>query len=31
MNLTRAKFNEFTHDLVEATIEPMRKALDDAN
>lgn len=30
MNLTRAKFNELTHDLVEATIEPMRKALDDA-
>jgi len=30
MNLTRAKFNELTHDLVEATIEPMRKALSDA-
>jgi molecular chaperone DnaK len=30
MNLTRAKFNEITHDLVEATIEPMRKALADA-
>ncbi|MCM8710402.1 molecular chaperone DnaK [Clostridium sp. SYSU_GA19001] len=30
MNLTRAKFNELTHDLVEATIEPMRKALNDA-
>jgi molecular chaperone DnaK len=30
MNLTRAKFNELTHDLVEATIEPMRKALEDA-
>jgi molecular chaperone DnaK len=30
MNLTRAKFNELTHDLVEATIEPMRKALQDA-
>ena len=30
MNLTRAKFNELTHDLVEATIEPMRKALKDA-
>ncbi|ERI90247.1 chaperone protein DnaK [Clostridiales bacterium oral taxon 876 str. F0540] len=30
MNLTRAKFNELTHDLVEATIEPMRKALADA-
>ncbi|WP_027625034.1 molecular chaperone DnaK [Clostridium lundense] len=30
MNLTRAKFNELTHDLVEATIEPMKKALQDA-
>jgi molecular chaperone DnaK len=30
MNLTRAKFNELTHDLVDATIEPMRKALADA-
>ncbi len=30
MNLTRAKFNELTHDLVDATIEPMRKALQDA-
>jgi len=30
MNLTRAKFNELTHDLVEATIEPMKKALKDA-
>jgi molecular chaperone DnaK len=30
MTLTRAKFNELTHDLVEATIEPMRKALADA-
>jgi molecular chaperone DnaK len=30
MNLSRAKFNELTHDLVEATIEPMRKALNDA-
>ncbi|MEW9096691.1 MAG: molecular chaperone DnaK [Clostridiaceae bacterium] len=30
MSLTRAKFNELTHDLVEATIEPMRKALKDA-
>lgn len=30
MNLTRAKFNEITHDLVEATIEPMKKALQDA-
>lgn len=31
MNLTRAKFNELTHDLVDATIEPMKKALADAN
>ena len=31
MNLTRAKFNELTHDLVDATIEPMRKALQDAS
>ncbi len=30
MTLTRAKFNELTHDLVEATIEPMKKALKDA-
>jgi molecular chaperone DnaK len=30
MNLTRAKFNELTHELVDATIEPMRKALADA-
>ncbi|WP_234121436.1 molecular chaperone DnaK [Clostridium hydrogenum] len=30
MNLTRAKFNELTHDLVQATIEPMKKALQDA-
>lgn len=30
MTLTRAKFNELTHDLVEATIEPMRKAIQDA-
>jgi molecular chaperone DnaK len=30
MNLSRAKFNELTHDLVDATIEPMRKALKDA-
>ena len=28
--LTRAKFNELTHDLVEATIEPTRKVLRDA-
>ncbi|VYU52045.1 molecular chaperone DnaK [Clostridium tertium] len=31
MNLTRAKFNEITHDLVERSIEPMKKALSDAN
>ena len=30
MNLTRAKFNELTHDLVQRTIEPMRKSLADA-
>ena len=31
MNLTRAKFNEITHDLVQRSIEPMKKALSDAN
>ncbi|MBU3195787.1 molecular chaperone DnaK [Clostridium algidicarnis] len=30
MNLSRAKFNELTHDLVQRTIEPMRKSLQDA-
>jgi molecular chaperone DnaK len=30
MTMTRAKFNELTHELVDATIEPMRKALKDA-
>ena len=30
MTLTRAKFDELTADLVQATIEPMRKALSDA-
>lgn len=30
MTLTRAKFNELTHDLVQRTIEPMKKALSDA-
>ena len=30
MNLTRAKFNELTHDLVQRSIEPMKKALADA-
>ena len=31
MNLTRAKFDELTHDLVEMTAEPVRRALSDAN
>ena len=30
MTLTRAKFDELTRDLVDATIEPMKKALADA-
>lgn len=30
LTLTRAKFEELTHDLVEATIEPTRKALADS-
>jgi molecular chaperone DnaK len=30
MNLTRAKFNELTSDLVEATMGPTRRALEDA-
>ena len=30
VTLTQAKFNELTADLVDATIEPMRKALKDA-
>ena len=29
MTLTRAKFDELTRDLVEATVEPMRKAMSD--
>ena len=29
-NLTRAKFEELTHDLVEETLTPVRKALKDA-
>ncbi|MDD3478761.1 MAG: Hsp70 family protein, partial [Candidatus Izemoplasmatales bacterium] len=29
-NLTRAKFNELTHDLVQRTVEPVRRALTDA-
>lgn len=31
MTLSRAKFEELTADLVESTIEPMKKALSDAN
>jgi molecular chaperone DnaK len=31
MTLTRAKFNELTADLVEATVEPTRKAMADAH
>ena len=31
MNLTRAKFNELTADLVQRSIEPMKKALADAS
>ena len=31
MTLTRAKFDEFTEDLVEKTMEPLRKALSDAD
>ena len=31
LNLTRAKFNELTHDLVERSITPMKKALQDAD
>ena len=30
LDLTRAKFNELTHDLVQRCIEPMKKALADA-
>ena len=30
MNLTRAKFDELTHELVEKTAEPVRNALNDA-
>ncbi|MEE3392262.1 MAG: molecular chaperone DnaK [Lachnospiraceae bacterium] len=30
MDLTRAKFDELTSDLVEATAEPVRRALEDA-
>ena len=31
MSLTRAKFEELTSDLMESTLEPVRKALKDAN
>ncbi len=31
ITLTRAKFDELTSDLVDATIEPMKKALKDAD
>ncbi len=31
MNLTRAKFEEITHDLIESTLTPVRNALKDAN
>lgn len=30
LTMTRAKFDELTHDLVEMTMEPTRKALSDA-
>ena len=30
MDLTRAKFDELTHDLVEKTVDPVNKALADA-
>ena len=30
MTLTRAKFNELTSDLVERTMQPVRRALSDA-
>lgn len=30
MNLTKAKFDELTHDLVERTTEPVKRALSDA-
>jgi len=31
INLTRAKFDELTHDLVEATLGPVRTALSDSD
>ncbi len=30
LSLTRAKFEELTHDLMDSTLEPVRKALKDA-
>lgn len=30
ITISRAKFNELTQDLVEATLEPVRNALSDA-
>jgi molecular chaperone DnaK len=30
LSLTRAKFEELTHDLIDSTLEPVRKALKDA-
>ncbi len=30
MTLTRAKFDELTHDLVEKTVQPLRSAMEDA-
>ena len=30
LSLTRAKFEELTHDLIDGTLEPVRKALKDA-
>jgi len=30
MNLTKAKFDELTHDLIEKTAEPVKRALSDA-
>ena len=31
MDITRAKFEELTRDLVDSTLEPVRKAMKDAN
>lgn len=31
ITLTRAKFDELTHDLVEKTMEPLRRAMSDAD